>query len=66
MAEKMTAVVLIILTMIVCAAVPALMIMLTTIPTAKVLFGIDDLSKKLVFYHIVVKSSIQQNIFIII
>jgi hypothetical protein len=65
MAEKMTAVVLIILTMIVCAAVPALMIMLTTIPTAKVLFGIEDLSNNLVFYHLVVKSSMQQNIFFI-
>jgi hypothetical protein len=65
MAEKMTAVMLIILTMIVCAAVPALMIMLTTIPTAKVLFGIEDLSNNLVFYHLVVKSSMQQNIFFI-
>ncbi|HKG86952.1 MAG TPA: hypothetical protein VKA95_01395 [Nitrososphaeraceae archaeon] len=65
MAEKMTAVVLIILTMIVCAAVPVLMIMLTTIPTAKVLFGIEDLSNNLVFYHLVVKSSMQQNIFFI-
>jgi hypothetical protein len=65
MAEKMTAVVLIILTMIVCAAVPALMIMLTTMPTAKVLFGIEDLSNNLVFYHLVVKSSMQQNIFFI-
>jgi len=65
MAEKMTAVVLIILTMIVCAAVPALMIMLTTIPTAKVLFGIEDLSNNLVFYHLLVKSSMQQNIFFI-
>ena len=62
MAEKMTAVVLIILTMIVCAAVPALMIMLTTIPTAKVLFGIEDLSNNLVFYHLAIKSSMQQNI----
>jgi hypothetical protein len=49
MAEKMTAVVLIILTMIVCAAVPALMIILTSTPTAKVLIGIEDLSKNLVF-----------------
>jgi hypothetical protein len=49
MAEKMTAVVLIILTMIVCAAVPALMIMLTTTPTAKVLIGIENISKNLVF-----------------
>jgi hypothetical protein len=51
--------------MIVCAAVPALMIMLTTTPTAKVLFGIEDLSNNLVFYHLVVKSSMQQNIFFI-
>jgi hypothetical protein len=49
MAEKMTAVVLIILTMIVCAAVPTLMIMLTTMPTAKVLIGMENLSKNLVF-----------------
>ena len=56
MAEKMTAVVLIILTMIVCAAVPALMIMLTSTPTAKVLFGIEDLSNNLVFYHMAIKS----------
>jgi len=49
MAEKMTAVVLIILTMIVCAAVPALMIMLTTTPAAKVLIGIENVSKNLVF-----------------
>jgi hypothetical protein len=54
MAEKMTAVVLIILTMIVCAAVPALMIMLTTIPTAKVLFGIEDLSNNFVFYQLAI------------
>lgn len=52
MAEKMTAVVLIILTMIVCAAIPALLIMLTTTPTAKVLLGIEDLSNQLVFYHL--------------
>jgi hypothetical protein len=65
MAEKMTAVVLIILTMIVCAAVPALMIMLTTTPTAKVLFGIEDLSNDLIFYHLAIKSSMQQNIFFI-
>jgi len=45
----MTAVVLIILTMIVCAAVPALMIMLTTTPTAKVLIGIENIGKNLVF-----------------
>ncbi len=49
MAEKMTAVVLIILTMIVCAAVPALMIMLTTTPAAKVLIGIENVSKNLIF-----------------
>lgn len=49
MAEKMTAVVLIILTMIVCAVVPTLMIMLTTMPTAKVLIGMEYLSKNLVF-----------------
>jgi hypothetical protein len=49
MAEKMTAVVLIILTIIVCAAVPALMIMLTTVPTAKVLIGMYDLTAKFVF-----------------
>jgi hypothetical protein len=49
MAEKMTAVVLIILTMIVCAAVPALMIMLTTTPAAKVLIGMENVSKNLVF-----------------
>jgi hypothetical protein len=48
MAEKMTAVVLIILTMIVCAAVPALMIMLTTTPAAKVLIGMENVSKNLV------------------
>src|SRR5918996_990361 len=52
MAEKMTAVVLIILTMIVCAAVPALMIILTSTPTAKVLLGAEDLSNELVFYHL--------------
>jgi hypothetical protein len=52
MAEKMTAVVLIILTIIVCSAVPALMIMLTSTPTAKVLFGIEDLSNNLAFYHL--------------
>jgi hypothetical protein len=49
MAEKMTAVVLIILTMIVCAAVPTLMIMLTTMPAAKVLIGLENLSKNLIF-----------------
>jgi hypothetical protein len=49
MAEKMTAVVLIILTMIVCAAVPALMIMLTSMPTAKVLISVESLSKNLIF-----------------
>jgi hypothetical protein len=49
MAEKMTAVVLIILTMIVCAAVPALMIMLTSTPTAKVLISMENLNKNLVF-----------------
>ena len=52
MAEKMTAVVLIILTMIVCAAIPALLIMLTTTPAAKVLLGVEDLSNQLVFYHL--------------
>ena len=56
MAEKMTAVVLIILTMIVCAAVPALMIMLTSTPTARVLFGIEDLSNNSEFYHMAIKS----------
>lgn len=66
MAEKMTAVVLIILTMIVCAAVPALMIMLTTTPTAKVLFGIEDLSNNLVFYDLAIKSLMQKNIFFIL
>jgi hypothetical protein len=64
MAEKMTAVVLIILTMIVCAAVPALMIMLTTMPTAKALFGIEDLSNNLEFFHLQIKSSMQKNIFL--
>jgi hypothetical protein len=52
----MTAVVLIILTIIVCSAVPALMIMLTSTPTARVLFGIEDLSNNSVFYHIAIKS----------
>ena len=52
MAEKMTAVVLIILTMIVCAAVPALMIILTSTPTARVLLGFEDLSNELVFYRL--------------
>lgn len=52
----MTAVVLIILTMIVCSAVPALMIMLTSTPTARVLFGIEDLSSNSVFYHMAIKS----------
>ena len=52
----MTAVVLIILTMIVCAAVPALMIMLTSTPTARVLFGIEDLSNNSEFYHMAIKS----------
>lgn len=56
MAEKMTAVVLIILTMIVCSVVPALMIMLTSTPTARVLFGIEDLSNNSVFYHMAIKS----------
>ncbi len=52
----MTAVVLIILTMIVCAAVPALLIMLTSTPTptARVLLGIEDLSNQLVFYHLAI------------
>jgi hypothetical protein len=49
MAEKMTAVVLIILTMIVCAAVPVLMIMLTSTPSAKVLIGMENVSKNIVF-----------------
>ena len=45
MAEKMTAVWLIILTIVACAAVPAVMIWLTTTPSAPkphVLLGIDD------------------------
>ena len=54
MAEKMTAVVLVILTMIVCAAVPALLIMLTSTPTAEVLLGIKDLSNQLVFYYLAI------------
>jgi hypothetical protein len=40
MAEKMTAVMLIILTMIVCAAVPAMMIWLTTMPHPKMVIAI--------------------------
>ena len=55
----MTAVVLIILTIIVCSVVPALMIMLTSTPstpTARVLFGIEDLSNNSVFYHMATKS----------
>lgn len=39
MVEKMTAVWLIILTLIVCAAVPGILIYVTTIPAAKVLAG---------------------------
>ena len=45
MAEKMTAVWLIILTIIACAAVPAVMIWLTTTPTSSaphLLFGITE------------------------
>jgi hypothetical protein len=61
MAEKMTAVVLIILTMIVCAAVPALMIILTSTPAAKVLLGAEDLSNELVFYHLA--TSLMQKIY---
>jgi len=41
MVEKMTAVWLIILTIIVCASVPALLIWLTTMPPPKMLVGID-------------------------
>ena len=41
MVEKMTAVWLIILTIIVCASVPALLIWLTTMPHPKMLVGID-------------------------
>jgi hypothetical protein len=40
--------------MIVCAAVPALMIMLTTTPAAKVLLGAEDLSNQLVFHHLAI------------
>jgi len=40
MVEKMTAVWLIILTIIVCASVPALLIWLTTMPPPKMLVGI--------------------------
>lgn len=40
MAEKMTAVWLIILTIITCAAVPAVMIMLTTTPKPHMIYGI--------------------------
>jgi hypothetical protein len=40
MAEKMTAVMLIILTMIVCAAVPAMLIWLTTMPHPKMVIAI--------------------------
>ena len=50
----MTAVVLIILTIITCAAVPTLMIMLTSTPTARVLLGIEDLSNQLVIYHLAI------------
>lgn len=39
MAEKMTAVWLIILTLIVCSAVPGILIYVTTIPTANFLTG---------------------------
>ena len=60
MAEKMTAVVLIILTMIVCAAVPALMIMLTTTPAAKVLIGMENVSKNLVLSHLQSQSFVQR------
>jgi len=60
MAEKMTAVVLIILTMIVCAAVPALMIMLTTTPAAKVLIGMENVSKNLVSIHLQSESFVQR------
>jgi hypothetical protein len=38
----MTAVVLIILTMIVCAGVPAVLIWLTTVPHAKMILGIEQ------------------------
>jgi len=41
MVEKMTAVWLIILTIIVCAAVPALMIWLTTQPKPEFIYGFD-------------------------
>ncbi len=54
MAEKMTAVVLIILTMLICAGVPALMIMLTSTPTPRVLLGIEDLSNQLVINHLAI------------
>lgn len=41
MAEKMTAVWLIILTIIVCAAVPAMMIWLTTVPKPEMLIPLE-------------------------
>ncbi len=42
MAEKMTAVWLIILTIIVCASVPAVMILLTSHPKAQMIYGLDQ------------------------
>jgi hypothetical protein len=62
MVEKMTAVWLIILTIIVCASVPALLIWLTTMPAPKMLAGLDHfltnttvafiVSQQLCFAHI--------------
>jgi hypothetical protein len=50
MVEKMTAVWLIILTIIVCASVPALLIWLTTYPQpTKMLIGIEYLSDTLIY-----------------
>jgi hypothetical protein len=43
MAEKMTAVWLIILTIIVCASVPAVMILLTSQPKSQMIYGLDHL-----------------------
>lgn len=43
MVEKMTAVWLIILTVLVCASVPALLIWLTTSPPPKLLIGVEHI-----------------------
>jgi hypothetical protein len=50
MVEKMTAVWLIILTIIVTSAVPALMIWLTTTPHPKMLMGIEHLAATIAAY----------------